>query len=215
MIKIPSLFRKDWTGNRLVYNEVLPGTEWVLQGQGIATIKFDGTACLLQNGILYKRYDRKIKRKYRQQIINMRYIPKEPDFKSPPNGWFPAEPCPDKSGTYHWFGWLPVSESNPADKWHIESYKDKTLEDGTYELVGPKIQGNPYYLDTHELWKHGSMVIENVPFAFSELEVFLDNHKIEGIVWHHKDGRMAKIKRTDFGLNWPVPEEILDMPLDK
>ena len=27
---------------------------------------------------------------------------------------------------------------------------------------------------------------------------------IEGIVWHHPDGRMAKIKRRDFGLSWPI-----------
>ena len=26
----------------------------------------------------------------------------------------------------------------------------------------------------------------------------------EGIVWHHPDGRMAKIKRKDFGFDWPV-----------
>lgn len=25
---------------------------------------------------------------------------------------------------------------------------------------------------------------------------------IEGLVWHHDDGRMAKIKRRDFGLKW-------------
>ena len=26
---------------------------------------------------------------------------------------------------------------------------------------------------------------------------------IEGIVWHHPDGRMAKIKARDFGIQWP------------
>ena len=26
---------------------------------------------------------------------------------------------------------------------------------------------------------------------------------IEGIVWHHPDGRMVKIKARDFGLPWP------------
>ena len=28
-------------------------------------------------------------------------------------------------------------------------------------------------------------------------------HVVEGIVWHHPDGRMVKIKRKDFGFKWP------------
>lgn len=32
------------------------------------------------------------------------------------------------------------------------------------------------------------------------LRSYLANKDIEGIVWHHPDGRMVKIKGKDFGL---------------
>lgn len=89
-----------------------------------------------------------------------------------------------------------------------------TQTDGTYELVGPKVEGNPYELKAHHLWKHGKMTfkdfndkvqINDVSRNFDELRAwFQENDAVEGIVWHHSDGRMVKIKRRDFGLPWPV-----------
>ena len=38
------------------------------------------------------------------------------------------------------------------------------------------------------------------PRDFDGLRAFLETAGIEGIVWHHGDGRMAKIKAKDFGL---------------
>jgi hypothetical protein len=75
--------------------------------------------------------------------------------------------------------------------------------EGTYELVGPKVQGNPYHLEVHKLIRHGADLID-APRDFDGLRVWLSEHTIEGIVWHHPDGRMAKIKRRDFGLSWPA-----------
>lgn len=46
---------------------------------------------------------------------------------------------------------------------------------------------------------HGSERVEENPRTFEELKVFLKGRDIEGIVWHHRDGRMAKIKARDFG----------------
>jgi hypothetical protein len=34
MKKIISLFKRDYEGNRQVYNEVVPGAEWVTNGGG-------------------------------------------------------------------------------------------------------------------------------------------------------------------------------------
>ena len=59
MQKIISLFKRDYEGTRLVYDEVVPGADWVIAGEGVATVKFDGTACLVKDGRLYKRYDAK------------------------------------------------------------------------------------------------------------------------------------------------------------
>ena len=33
---------------------------------------------------------------------------------------------------------------------------------------------------------------------FEGLRQWLNDHTFEGIVWHHPDGRMAKIKKRDF-----------------
>ena len=109
--------------------------------------------------------------------------------------------------TGHWPGWLPVSDA-PEDRWHREAFKP-TLPNGTYELVGPKVQGNPYQLKNHELWWHGSESIE-APRSYEELKKWFEIHKIEGIVWHHPDGRLVKIKRKDFGYKWPDEKTVAD-----
>ena len=60
MKKIPSLFKRDYgEGQRLVYDEIVPGTEWVVAGEGVATRKFDGTCCMIKDGEIYRRYDLK------------------------------------------------------------------------------------------------------------------------------------------------------------
>lgn len=37
MKKIISLFQRNYDGDRLVRNEVTPGAEWVINGEGTAT----------------------------------------------------------------------------------------------------------------------------------------------------------------------------------
>lgn len=60
MRKIPRLFVLDRVApERLIVNSVTPGCEWVLAGEGVATVKWDGTACLWDRGHLFKRYDAK------------------------------------------------------------------------------------------------------------------------------------------------------------
>lgn len=191
MKKIPSLFERDHEGLRLVYDKVVPGCEWVIRGEGVPTVKIDGTACMIKNGVLYKRYDRKMK---------------GGGHKPAPEGWIACEENPDKH-TKHWPGWVPVGDG-PEDKWHREAF-DTALKDGTYELVGPKVQGNPYRT-THHLILHGGWVIygEFSLVTFDIVRTFLENSVFEGIVWHHQDGRMCKIKRKDFGFSWPIENKI-------
>src|ERR1043165_2461985 len=55
MKKIPSLFERNYETDRLVRDEVVPGCEWVLAGEGKATVKFDGTSCLYKGGNWFKR----------------------------------------------------------------------------------------------------------------------------------------------------------------
>lgn len=175
MKKILSLYQRNYDGDRLVRDELVPGAEWVPAGEGIATRKFDGTCCLVRDGRLFKRYDAKA-------------------GKTPPAGFEPAqEPDPV---TGHHPGWLPVGDG-PDDHWHRAAMKPG-IPDGTYELVGPKIQGNPEGFATHELVPHGKEVLADAPRTFAALKEYLLARKIEGIVWHHPDGRRVKIKRRDF-----------------
>lgn len=181
MKKIISLFQRNYDGDRLVRNEVVPGAEWVIAGEGVATQKFDGTCCLIRNARLYKRYEVK------------------PGGKPPPN-FEPANDVDENTGKQQ--GWVPVGDG-PEDRWHREAFeREPSLlhAEGTWELCGPKVQGNPEGLKEHCLLKHVCMGLPNAPRDFDGIKEFLASNDIEGIVWHHPDGRMVKIKGKDFGL---------------
>lgn len=186
MKKIISLFKRDYEGNRQVVNEVLPGAEWVTNGEGVATVKIDGTSVLVRDGKLFKRYDAK-------------------QGKQPPANFEPAqEPDPI---TGHWPGWVPVGDE-PDSKYHRAAFElYENLANGTYELIGEKIQGNPYGLVGQKLVRHGEWLFESdPPRTFDELKKWFESNVVEGIVWHHPSGDMVKIKRRDFGLKWPETE---------
>jgi hypothetical protein len=42
-----------------------------------------------------------------------------------------------------------------------------------------------------------------IPRDFEGLKEYLSAKQMEGMVFHHPDGRMAKIKKRDFRLRWP------------
>lgn len=184
MQKIINLFQRNYGGDLLVRNEVVPGAEWVLAGEGIATRKWDGTCCLIRDGKLYRRHEVK------------------PGKKPPPNLVPATEPDP-VTGKQQ--GWLPVS-AGPDDEWHRAGWQRACAEyggqlpDGTYELVGPHINGNPDGFEHETLIPHGRHLIPDAPRTFAELRQWFAGRNIEGIVWHHPDGRMVKIKTRDFGL---------------
>ena len=179
MRKIISLFQRNYEGDRQVRNEVTPGAEWVLAGEGVATRKWDGTCCLLREGKLYKRYE----------------VPK--GGKAPAN-FEPANEVDPNTGKQQ--GWVPVGDG-PDDRWHREALETPPgLSDGTYELLGPKIQGNPEQREKHALVPHGRDTMDDCPRTFDALRDYLQRHNIEGIVWHHPDGRLVKIKARDFGI---------------
>jgi len=156
MKKIISLFQRNYEGDRLVRDEVVPGAEWVLAGEGEATRKFDGTCCMIRGGVLFKRYDAK-------------------KGKTPPAGFEAAQEADPITG--HHPGWVPVGDE-PDSRFHREAMHP-ALADGTYELVGPKIQGNPDGFNAHTLIPHGEMKLPDAPRTFSELKAYLEPLKIE------------------------------------
>jgi len=182
MKKILSLFKRSYEGNRKVYNEISEGAEWVIAGEGTATRKYDGMAILIEKGIVYIRYDAKTGR-------------------TPPPDFIPAQPEPDPV-TGHWPGWvLPTKGQDKFIKEAIAALSDYP-EDGTYEVCGPKIGTrhgpNPENLTEHVLYRHGAHWLMHGPRDYEGIMEYLKDSDIEGIVWHHPDGRMVKIKKNDF-----------------
>jgi hypothetical protein len=178
MEKIISLFQRNYDGDRLVRDEVVPGAEWVLAGEGVATRKLDGTCCMVRGGKLYKRYEVK-------------------PGGTPPANFEPANEVDENTGKQQ--GWVPVGD-RPEDRWHREAFERGFHGNGTYELIGPKVQGNPEGFASHALLPHGTLLQPDAPRTYAELREWLAAQDIEGIVWHHPDGRMVKIKKKDFGL---------------
>lgn len=180
MRKIPTLFLRDETNRSLVRNEVNPDAAWVLAGEGTPTRKWDGSCCLIRDGKLYKRYEVKA-------------------GKTPPPDFEPATDVDPETGKQQ--GWVPVGDG-PEDRWHRDAFEALAplQGDGTYELIGPKVQGNPERWPVHVLLAHGKKVLPDAPRDFDGLKDYLARTDIEGIVWWHPDGRMAKAKARDFGV---------------
>jgi hypothetical protein len=181
MKKIPTIFERDWDGDRSrVVDQPHKDCGWVFAGEGVATRKLDGTSCLVRDGKLYKR--REIKK-----------------GQTPPADFEIATVDEETGKTV---GWVPVGEG-PEDRWHREAFRGD-FPNGTYELVGPSVQGNPEKIDAHLLWAHeAAPTYSDAPRTFEALRDWLAQKDIEGVVWHHPDGRMAKIKLRDFGLRRP------------
>ena len=187
MKKISTLYKKDPNDLSRVINEINPENEWVINGEGIPTRKFDGTATAIISGELYKRYDVK-------------------KGKPVPTNAIPCQEPDEITG--HWPHWIKCDRNNPADKWHFVGFDTlENKEDGTYELCGEKLQGNPEHLTGHILVKHGIEVLPVTDLSFEGLKNYLSNSEldIEGIVFHHKnDERMCKIRKCDFGIKRAV-----------
>jgi hypothetical protein len=191
MKKISTLFEKDPNDLSRVINSIDSDNSWALT-EGIPTRKFDGTSCAVINGELYKRYDAK-------------------KGKTAPEGAIPCQEADPITG--HHPHWVKCTEQ---DKWHWEAFynsplsSDKTMPDGTYELCGPKVNGNPEHFASHVLVPHGIHVLHELDILmtvydtpellFAGLKSYLQEADIEGIVFHHKDGRMCKIRKCDFGI---------------
>lgn len=183
--KMKTLFKRQFENHEVekCLNEVEPECQWVLDGEGWATEKIDGTCCLIQDGKIYRRYDYKKGKKL-------------------PQGAIPCQEEPD-SVTGHFPHWLSCTEDDKNAKYHMEAFrKQPNLANGTYELIGKHINGNPYNLTTDILVKHGDKILEDVPRDYEGIKKYLKNHYIEGIVFYRENGEMCKIKRSDFNFEW-------------
>lgn len=213
MKKIPTLFEREYENHKVVgitdkltdpaFQDILdrPARYWW-------TVKFDGTCCRVMNSIVYKRYDAK-------------------RGKKAPEGAIPC--CDPDPVTGHHPHWVLVHDGDPGDKYIVDAFKNSAtsfevndtgvirvdLPDFTYEAVGPKINGNPYGMSSdakHVAIKHGEETFSRFPDAFGtsfeEIRYFLKHTPIEGfVIWNIlKTEPLCKIKRSDFGFEWPLPD---------
>jgi hypothetical protein len=191
MEKIPTVFLRNPDNMATVLEEWNPECLWVRDGEGVATRKYDGT-CVMFDGTRW--WARREIKPGKAEPPNYQRISIDPNTGKT-MGWEPAE----QSSFYQWL--LQALVNNPNPDW---------ITGGTYELIGPKINGNPEGSDEHTLISHE--FAEHVDPAndghMPELQrtylwirahaLTLKERGVEGIVYHHPDGRMAKIKGKDF-----------------
>lgn len=183
MEKIPTIFNRG--DNFRVIDQVREGCEWVFSGEGTATEKVDGT-----NVRLTIRAGQCVRVEKRRNPTKVQ----------------------KKNGVFD--GWyVDADEYGQEDKWIYEAVGNtevKSWPDGEHscEALGPKIQGNPLGLEHHlcvpfdlEIPSYDEIPrsYDGLYKALTELESrYSPAHLAEGIVFHHSDGRRAKIKRKDF-----------------
>jgi hypothetical protein len=179
MRNVPTLFQRDANGPTRVIDQVNPACAWVIQGEGAAHRMFNG-ACMMFDG---------------QRWYARRKVEKGADF---PLNFETVDFDPATGKTV---GWVPMVQSSFL-QWHndalmhVDGY---SFHAGTYELCGPKINGNPEHFDYHVLVPHSDTeLLANVPRTYEGLKKYLTSVPYEGVVWHHLDGRMAKLKGRDF-----------------
>lgn len=177
MRKIPTLYQRT-EDRRHVTDTVTPGCEWVLAGEGVPTRKVDGV-CVRFDGTLWWA---------RREVKPRATIP--PHFSI----------VEADSVTGKLFGWEPIGQSSFQKFW-LEAVSSRAdWEVGTYELVGPKINGNPEGGLSHELVRHDHKGLWMNERLQTPEELIAECRAIgwEGVVWHHPDGRMAKLKVSDY-----------------
>jgi hypothetical protein len=192
MQKIPTVFRRNPDDMKHVLDEVNPGCEWVLAGEGVPTRKYDGTCVMLDDRGWWAR--REVK-----------------PGKATPDNYRPVETDEVTGKTV---GWEPVDQSAYAKAFRDAFENDPRYEGlrggyghGTYELVGPKVNGNPDDYARNTLVPHADAELLDLsddgpgPYTADEVRQMVEHvgrEGWEGIVWHHPDGRMAKLKVRDY-----------------
>lgn len=182
--KIPTLFLRDPNDMSCVTTDINPDAAWLLETMAIPTVKKDGTNILVvvQDGSLIEVHKR------RNPTREEKARGQEPDYTATDR---------DNSQDKHIFA-------------SVDATNFATWPDGAWscEALGPKIQGGvESNVPALYPFSWAPEVIETgIAISYGTIKAYLEKHEIEGIVWHEQTGekRMAKAKRKDFGLCWPV-----------
>lgn len=186
MKKIPTIFLRDENDPKYVTRTWHPDALWVRDGEGTPTQKYDGT-CVMFDGSNW--WARRTVSPGKQAPTAFR----QEDFDEI---------------TKKAVGWEPIAQS-AFRKPHAEAIAGGVFLPGTYELCGPKINGNPEQYPVHVLIRHDEAdVLIAIPRDYQTLRKFCLNlleRGVEGIVFHRTPGdpntQMAKLKGRDFRMD--------------
>lgn len=205
MKKFPTILPKDPENLSLV----VPGE--VMSGIESFRLKIDGTSCMVLDGNPYCRLNIKLFINKKGQRIE---FSEEEILSKIPTGAIECQEPDEKSG--HWRHWIPVLIT-PEHQYIHEGFRNlcesvhstgESLRNGTYECVGPKIQGNPHQCDSHQWICHNDdkLVVELNGKGYwkdNPYEFFKDYFKSfpwEGLVAYDVHNQpIGKIRRFDFG----------------
>ncbi len=204
--KIPTVFVRDFEGllgprGKLVTTTPHKDAAWVLEGRGVPTRKLDGTCCWISDEPkFYKRLDVKLVYKKGGKPVR----------RETPPGFVLVQ---EDETTGHRWGWVPVSETSSADKWHMDAllYHSKipaklymgeqekkdiaiglkycSLCPGTFELIGPKIQSNKEksIIDILGVGANQHVLMRHGEMVLNELPAQLSYEKLNDYFRHHSD----------------------------
>ncbi|KAL7982556.1 hypothetical protein Chor_010154 [Crotalus horridus] len=196
----------------------------------IPTEKMDGTCCYITT---YKGFTWNIEEDFRS--VPECWIPAKdieyyngkpfPDENGHIPGWVPVEKnsklyCWHSSAVDYEYELALILKHHAEEPDLLEICPVPLIEiaEQTLELIGTNINANPYGLGNkkhpvHLLVLHGTFKIKNAPsINRNDILTWLDGckeGKIEGIVWHCRDGNLIKLHRHHLGLSWPIADPSL------
>jgi hypothetical protein len=184
----------------ILLTSVHEGCEQAL-AEGIATVKWDGSACAVIEQAPEKGPMPWVPLKLRSPLHLYRRYDAKQGKPAPAEGI----PCDEPDAvTGHWPHWIPVT-GGPEDRWLREAYLrlEQPLVVASYEFCGPHVQTNPQQLPEDRFVKHAEDVIPDLVRTFDGIRAHLEKARIEGIVFWFEGQPRAKIRRKDYGLHWP------------
>ncbi|XP_068132944.1 RNA ligase 1 [Hyperolius riggenbachi] len=149
-----------------------------------------------------------------------------PDENGHIPGWVPVEHgnkqyCWHSSAVNYTLGTAIIMKPQSEDPETLEICLVQLLDllEQTLELIGTNINGNPYGIGNkknpiHLLVPHGTFLIKNLPALDHNSLISWFEHcqegKVEGIVWHCRDGSLIKLHRHHLELCWPLKDTYLN-----
>lgn len=196
MKKIPTMFKREYDdeGYLMGLSDTFTNDhcKYALE-HGTITVKIDGSACMIQDGKLFCRYDAKLNKHGKPKPIPEDAIKCQPE-RDPITGHLPC--------------WRPAENDNMY-KWQRVAFDNYiksggSIENGTYEAIGPHFTSNPYHLSEDTLVRHGSKIIDVTEDqrTVDGIKKLVRNLNEEGIVIWVNNEPVCKLKRVDMNCEW-------------